>query len=221
VWRHPEWWCVAFSATAWVVLLGDTHAVMPGNDLLAEVGNWVLMLLAMMIPLTLGPIRRVSERSLWRRRHRAIAVFLLGYLSSWLLLGMTASVLLKRFTPIDQRDLPIATALALLAAAAWQLTGMKRWALASCHRTMAIAPDGWKAERDAFRYGALIARYCLLSCGPAMLVTLLAGHQIALLALTGAILIAERWAPRLDGRVTAAALLGLSALALAPGHWLV
>ena len=43
--------------------------------------GWALMLAAMMLPLLPSPVRHVRERSLARRRGRAIAWFLAGYVS--------------------------------------------------------------------------------------------------------------------------------------------
>lgn len=39
--------------------------------------HWLLMVVAMMFPFIIGPVRGTAIRSLWRRRHRAIASFLL------------------------------------------------------------------------------------------------------------------------------------------------
>ena len=88
-WRHPEWWTLAISAAAWLLILGTsevgnaTHgahgarvsAVAPNNPLV-DAGAWLIMIAAMMLPLCVATIRATADRSLWRRRHRAIACWL-------------------------------------------------------------------------------------------------------------------------------------------------
>src|SRR6476620_12211696 len=99
-WRHPEWWTLGLSALAWVSLLSDEPAkghhqhhyyhgasMLNVSMLLRELWLWVLMIVAMMLPLLVTPVRVVAARSLWRRRHRAIASFLVGYLATWLVVG--------------------------------------------------------------------------------------------------------------------------------------
>ena len=83
----------SLSARALVSGIGDQpllagHAGHPGHGHTLEgsspglastiarsLGRWMLMIVAMMVPLLIGPIRTTATRSLWRRRHRAIAAF--------------------------------------------------------------------------------------------------------------------------------------------------
>src|SRR3712207_529205 len=58
------------------IILGRGH----GQGMLGTVA----MVIAMMLPLTLANIRHVALNSLWRRRHRAISAFLVGYLAVWI-----------------------------------------------------------------------------------------------------------------------------------------
>ena len=48
---------------------------------------WLLMIGAMMVPLTTHPIRHVVHRSFRRRRHAVRAFFLMGYVAPWIALG--------------------------------------------------------------------------------------------------------------------------------------
>ena len=78
-WRRPEWWSLALCAAAWLLMVRrHWHGI----------SGWMLMTFAMMLPMVVDSIRATAERSLWRRRHRAIAAFLIGYLSLWIVIGV-------------------------------------------------------------------------------------------------------------------------------------
>ena len=123
------------------------------------------MAAAMMLPLVWGHAGLIAQRSLWHRRHRAIALFVATYLALWFVYGLVAVMVLRWNV-----------AVLLLVAAIWQVTPWKRLALAACHRTVPLAPVGWKADRDCIRYGGKVAGNCLLSCWALMLVCT-ANHQ--------------------------------------------
>jgi len=159
------------------------------------------MTFAMMLPMVVDSIRATAERSLWRRRHRAIAAFLIGYLSLWIVIG--ALVTLVR---IPSNAQPWLAAGAFAIAGAWQLTRAKRVALAGCHRTAPLAPSGWQADRDCIRYGWMIGARCIVSCWALMLACFVAGHAIAATAGLTAIGTVERYASRPDQRLLSAAL---------------
>src|SRR5947207_1798316 len=108
-WGHPEWWSLALSTIAWVVMVVPfntsgsglhyhDHAAMglvplsgTGSTYIATTLQWLIMVVAMMLPLVTGSIRIAAARSVWGRRHRAIAGFLFGYLGVWILAGVIIS----------------------------------------------------------------------------------------------------------------------------------
>jgi hypothetical protein len=227
-WRHPEWWVLSLSALAWLETLAlmstpggraGGSAAMAGMEMTWRAGTprasslgvttmsgWTLMIATMMLPLTIGPLRAVAERSLWRRRQRAIAEYLGGFIGVLLLagvalLGARATLLaLGWSTPAWTR--PVGLSLA----AAWQLTPYKRRALRACHRTAPLAPRGARAVRDCVRYGASGACSCLVSCGVAMAALTLGGASLmTMLPVTGVVL-AESYAIRPRALVSAGAL---------------
>ena len=60
-WRYPEWWSIVLSAAAWAVLVGrawpgsESHHLLVGLWAWAEhTGTWLLMVLAMMVPLVVS-----------------------------------------------------------------------------------------------------------------------------------------------------------------------
>jgi len=197
-WRYPEWWALALSAAAWASML-QKHA-----HHRAPMLQWIVMTAAMMVPMIAGSLRAAADRSLWRRRHRAIAVFLIGYLTCWLIVG-AALVLLR--APAR----PGFAVAALAIAGAWQLTRVKQLALAGCHFTVPLAPKGWRADRDCLAYGWLTGTRCVISCWAIMLACFATGHS--LIAMTGltAICAIERYTYRpsqllLGGTLIAAAI---------------
>lgn len=181
------------SAAAWTVML-QPHA----HHRLGAFTLWMLMTLAMMLPMVITPLRTTAERSLWRRRHRAMAGFLLGYLAPWIVIGIAISSI----------DIPyrFAPAIAFAVAGAWQLTRFHGKALMSCHRSMPLAPRGWRADRDCVRYGWWIGTRCVASCWALMLACVLSEHAlVAMIGLTSVGLI-ERYARKPDQRLLSAGL---------------
>src|SRR5918994_2925057 len=107
-WRYPEWWVVMAAVVAWMFMAGMSHphasdtGITPAGmshahtshthvshtGIILGRGQGTLeisaMVIAMMLPLTLTNVRHVALSSLWRRRHRAIAAFLVGYLAVWI-----------------------------------------------------------------------------------------------------------------------------------------
>jgi len=216
-WRYPEWWAVGLSVAAWGVLgarawVGQaahhplaTAAALPGRAVGAGVGAWaeltaawVLMALAMMVPLVVFALRVTAARSLWRRRDRAIGEFLLGYLGAWLAAGAgfaALDVILSLETWL--RPLPwLGGAIGFAVAALWQLAPARRRALQACHRTVPLAPHGWRADRDCVRFGWLTGGQCLLSCWPLMVACALVDHGLSAMLCAAAIGAAERYGVR-------------------------
>jgi predicted metal-binding membrane protein len=224
---HPEWWVLAMSAVAWYLILAPP--VFSGGEIcgvfaLTESGlvvggwagslyDWLVMVLAMMLPLILFPVRATAFGSLWRRRHWAIGTFLASYLAVWLAAGALGLFLLDRGREVSW-VIPngwIAAA-SLVALSGWQLTESKRRLAVACHQTRPLAPDGWKAQRDCLIFGASQGRYCVANCGALMLVAILSPwHQLMMIA-AAMLLLYERYRPRPRDRKIAVAL-GLLACA--------
>lgn len=208
LWRHPEWWSLGIAAAAWAVLVARAvldpmghHSAWPELT-----GTWLLMVLAMMVPLQRFSIRVTATRSLWRRRDRGIGGFLLGYLSPWLGIGACVAAL----EPLLGR-LPWLPVVGFAVAAAWQLTPVKARALRACHQSIPLAPHGWRADRDCFHFGWLTGTHCLLSCWALMLACVLAGHSLTAMLCASVVGVAERYVvqPRQHGR-TFSPLLGVA-----------
>lgn len=177
---------------------------------LGDVFWWMVMIVAMMIPMVVAPIRTVAACSLWVRRHRAIVGFLIGYITPWLAFGVIASIATFGMR-VQQLNPQLVAAIGFAVAVFWQVTPLKRRSLLVCHRTYPIAPNGWRADRDCWRYGWNVGSWCLISCWALMLGCMLAGHS--LVAMCGATVVGwtERTKPRPNQRILCI-IIGLLAL---------
>ena len=89
-------------------------------SLAAGLADWSLMVVAMMVPLVAASVRMVAARSLWRRRHRAVIIFLSSYVLVWSVVGWAALALVTLWLGSVASSVP--ATVALLLAAAWQTT---------------------------------------------------------------------------------------------------
>ena len=210
---HPEWWVYAVAGASAVVLVVGTlastdagaaaghvhaghHAMAPTADAQAPWaswpgawGHWVLMVGAMMLPVVAPQVRQVALRSVWSRRHRGAATFLLGYVVVWLILGAGLLTVLAAFGS-GQQPTPW-LAVALLAAAAWQVSGPRRRVLRRCASLRLGAATGPGADLDCARAGVRSGLRCAFTCGPLM-VAMALSHSLLLMGGVLAVLLSER-----------------------------
>jgi len=217
-WLNPQWWSIALCAAAWVLMLVEgfgqiAHGMHHHMSFAREVVAWLLMVAAMMIPLTMPSIRAAATGSLWARRHRAVAGFLGGFFGSWLLPGALAAAL--RGTAWAHSAL--AAGLIFAAAAVWQRTAIHWRAVMACHGIEPLAPRGWRADFDCLRFGAIIGGACVRSCWPLMLACALTGHSPIAMAGGMAVGIAERRYHRPRTRAMLAVTLALASYYAASG----
>ena len=214
VWRHPEWWSLAIAVLAAAVLVAihapafaiahgtsvSHHSSAPSPSLLAGAtfvfAQWLLMVVAMMVPLSVAAIRTTAARSLWRRRHRSIAAFLAGFVVPWAIAGVVISIGTAAWMPADARTAGAITAVTFAAAFLWQRSPAARRALMTCHGTRPLAPTGWAATRDAAAFGLSIGGHCVISCWVLMLGCAMSGHHPLVMLAAAAVGVVERTAPR-------------------------
>ncbi len=234
-WPRPEWWTLAISIGAWLLILSGagahpamehasvshdhhvTATTASGNILTAwpvQIFWWLVMVVAMMFPLLVDHVRNTAARSLWSRRHRAIGIFLTGYATSWLIFGAFASGAYLILNMQTWSPTPVMSALGFGLAILWQGIPLRRRSLLACHRTRPIAPTGWRADRDCLRYGWMVGGSCVVSCWALMLACLLSGHSVAAMIGVTAIVLFERTRVRPNQFFACAALLALAAVTL-------
>lgn len=229
VWHHPEWWLWLVSAVAWVMLIGnnvtllvssessvgghDHHIHSASSSILASVLagsiHWQLMVVAMTFPMLAPVVRGVAFRSLWRRRHRAIVAFLIGYLSTWTVIGFVVAGLLVIAPGLAGKWQAGLTVAAFALAFVWQFTRTKKRAMIKSHATMPLSPHGMKADRDCLIFGWRIGRTCNLNCWILMTACTLAAHSIIALAVCGYIGYSEKYSWRPNTKLTSLGIVGL------------
>jgi predicted metal-binding membrane protein len=188
----PERWLWSVAGSGWLALAvlpltaGHAHAH-------ASIGPHVgggLAMVAIMLPLVGPNVRYAAQRSPGRLR-RAVAIEIaaayalvwtaaaigLG-LATWALLAVAGSV--------------VAVALVTGLAAAWQFAPLKRRSLARCDRRLAPPLAPRRARGAARRFGVLLGRDCVLSCGPLMGLMAVTGHSVSVAAACLAIVWYER-----------------------------
>ena len=192
------------SAAGWPArLAGAWRAGLVTGRLGACVAMSFAMVVAMTPPLTIGQLRFVARRSFPWRRARAAGLWLVGYLGTWALVAAVMSLVLMVLAPPGRMGVGVAAALGL-AASLWQLTPLKRRALAACHRVHPFPAAGRGADAACLASGARIGVACVATCGPVMAAAMASPWPLPALAAAFALSLWERYARR--PRVAAGAL---------------
>ena len=219
-WYHPEWCVVALATTGWLSLLlaSTTEPAlvlgMPEVHTPAEaLEHSAVMAAAMMAPLVVAQVNHVAVFSVWRRRYRAAAEYLLGYLGIWtlagaaLMVGGSAAAELLGWRPTIVMGFIIATAAVA--------RPTRRRLVRQCWTTRPLAMGGWRADRDCVQLGALMAQRCIATSW-ALMLAVMVEHGLIMMAAATAVTLAERRGRLKPDKVVAATVaLGLTALALA------
>lgn len=244
-WHYPEWWVVMAAVVAWMFMAGMSHphashtgvtpagtshahashthashtGVTPGRGHSQGALGTVAMVIAMMLPLTLTNVRHVALSSLWRRRHRAIAAFLVGFLAVWIVVQSAIVGTWGLLTPLIGWE--TAAGVAILAAALWEVAPIKRQRLRRCHRTMPLAPHGWRADADCARYGVTTGFSCVTMCWALMVAAAAFSHSFLVMTVLFGVQMSGRYQQRPSPILAALAVLGvclLSFTTLLPHH---
>ncbi len=180
---HPERLASVLSAVSWAWILSHSARAQrftccqPHPSSSEEMSAWMLMVGAMMVPTTFLSLENISLRSYRARRLRAVAAYLLGYVSCWLALGV--AVVAARLLPVAHN--PRAAPLLCAIAACWYvLPRRERWHR-MCHRQIVLRPVGWDADWDALRQGAVNGAPCVAMCWPLMVACALTDHNLVMM----------------------------------------
>jgi predicted metal-binding membrane protein len=203
-WLVPFWMVIA---TAWLVLaFGGSLLALPAfcsangeralplavsfdlvlltNALPQLALGWLLMVIAMMLPLAGAPLRHVRERSFARRQARSMLLFVAGFVALWMVVGAilgTLGWLLEGLVPA-----PLSVGLSMATALVWQVSPAKQWCLNRCHQRPPLSAFGFAADADAVRFGMTNGAACAGTCWALMLPMLLIGQSqlAAMIAVT-------------------------------------
>lgn len=163
--RVSIWWCMPGMGSG--ASTGASVAVQVASSL----PMWLLMASAMMLPGALPAAQHVATNTFRRGRSRAVCVFIGMYLLIWVVFGVAAELLI---TGVGVAPGGALFAVVLAAAAAYELTTVKRWALNRCHRSRPLPPSGLRSVTGIARFAWIGASGCVASCWPSMLAMLAA-----------------------------------------------
>jgi predicted metal-binding membrane protein len=192
------------SALTWIVLLAEPgstvahcpvttsgamrlpasyQALLAMNPPGSLAAGWALMLVAMMSPVLIQPVRHIRISSFTHRRARSTVIFAAGYAAIWMAVGgvlLATELAVKLFAP--QSYLPAAGM--VLIALVWQFSPIKQRCLNRCHAHTELAAFGSAADFDALRFGMTHGIWCAGSCWALMLFPMLLprGHVVAMAA---------------------------------------
>src|SRR5215212_991862 len=218
-WRNPEWWVVMVAAVAWLFMAGVSHThashggITAGTDHVQHTLGVVAKVIAMMVPLTITNVRHVAQSSLWRRRNRAIAGFLVGYLAVWLVVQTIIVETWGLLAPLIGWG--TAGSVAMVAAALWEIAPLKRQRLRRCHRTVPLAPRGWRADADCARYGVSTGFSCVMMCWALMVAAAAFSHSFLVMSVLFGVQVSGRYKRRPSPVLAALAVVGACLLVLA------
>jgi hypothetical protein len=219
-WAHPRGWVVAAAAAAWAWMAAVPHQPMAhagqahhhAPDLASP--GWMMMavmVVAMMMPMSLVHVGDVAMRSPGRR-HRAAALFLLGYLLVWIAAQAVIAGAVRGIATVAGW-MP-AACMAAAAAAAWELAaGRRRWH-SGAHPARSFTGGGWRAYQHA-SYGAVTAIGCVRSCWALMAVCTVFAHSIPVMVVLFAVQMSGRHRLRRPHALVVAAVLAVCAWAIA------
>ena len=192
--RAPEVAISVFALVLAVPLFMHAHggdAKESGPHALAEEAA---MMAVMMMPLAGLSAGLVAQRSLRTRWVRSVGEHVLGFTAVWFGYGIVAALVVRLLNGVINRL--IVLALLLLAAAAWQLSSVRRRRVERCGRLRTAPPIGWRADVGTTLAGSRQAVTCVSTCWASMLAMVAAPHA-AIMGTVLAVSLSE-WAPGPD-----------------------
>ena len=174
------------------MMAAGQHSMHHHMSIRSLVEGSALMLMAMMVPLIGVPLRHVLDRSLARRRVRAVILFLAGYGLPWLVAGAVLMAAAARISAQASLGLTLGVVAAI---AVWQCSPAKQRCLNRCHARGPLAAFGVRADLDVLRFGLVHALWCIGACSGLMLLPMLLPHGFGHLAVMAAVtlwLLSER-----------------------------
>lgn len=213
--RRASWFLAALVVSAWGLLFAwqrSPYADLLGHEALADhhisftmhlalfLLSWLLMILAMMLPVNLPAI--LDARGGRAQSFSTTAAVVLGYITPWVLFGLLAFLgdsrlheLTEHGGPLERTSGFIAPAI-ILAVGIYQLTPFKHSFTERC-RLPENARIGGNAGRmaRAFPRGLRLGAVCMGSCWALMLLMFALGHhRLDWMLIIGGIVYIERWA---------------------------
>jgi predicted metal-binding membrane protein len=192
--------------------IGAAMAIMPQMiawepiDVALVFAMWSIMMVAMMLPsatptiLLFAALRRQAAHS---RALADVAVFVAGYVSTWTVLSLFASLMqwglleARLVSPMMVAASPALGGGLLFAAGVFELTPFKEACLSKCRNPAAFIASHWrKGTRGAFTMGVRNGLYCVGCCWLLMLLLFVLGvMNLIWIALLSAFVLVEKILP--------------------------
>ena len=168
-------------------------------------GMWVVMMVAMMMPCVVPTLLRYRQAIAGKgETHLGWLTVLVGggYFFVWTLFGIIISPVgvglaeLEMQQPALSRAVPIAAAVVVLIAGAFQFTRWKACYLACCREAPGRGSHLLAAAGTAWRYGLHLGLHCCYCCAGLMTILLVLGvMDLRTMAVVAVAITAERLAP--------------------------
>jgi predicted metal-binding membrane protein len=215
-----------WALSSWAPLL--SHGDAPGvTGALTLAAGWLLMILAMMLPLSVRLLTSVG-RLVGRRadRSRLVVMAAVGVALPWLVVGQAlqlGDLLLHALVDETARTSAIVLGTTFALAGALQFSDLKHRCLTRCRSPFGFVARYWHGPRpgwEALHLGAAYGWSCIGCCVGLMVVCFALGMAsvVAMLAFS-TLMAVERWAPAgpTIARVAGGALVAMGALVIALG----
>jgi len=143
--------------------------------------GWYLMVLAMMLPKLIVPIRHIHSRSLKRNRISSIFLFVLGYSIIWFVVGYILNLIMIFFYS-NSHQFYLLVIIGLISLI-YQFSPLKQYFLNLGHNHRSIKPMGLGSFKDVFNFGVEHGIYCVGAGWAIMWFPMLLpiGHNIAMI----------------------------------------
>jgi predicted metal-binding membrane protein len=146
------------------------------NWALSSALGWLVMLGAMMLPLTLPTLAHVWRSSLARRRRRALVLCLSAYLAAWLLSGLVIESLVMLLSSAWSTSSMALWMAVVAGVGVWQCSPLKQHCLNRCHSHRPLSAFGLRADVDVAMLGLAHGTWCVGSCWALMAAAALLPH---------------------------------------------
>jgi len=195
------------AALAWILTIGQSGAAAMGMDmglgsLQSFATTWLVMMAAMMLPTALPLVYEFAHNAEGRRGWQvATAALGVAYLSVWLVFGLVCYAV-YRAVNMPWPDQRLIGALALVLAALYALTPIKRASEARCRELCALHdPLPFNLLRSAWVAGVRYGLSCLGCTAGLMVAAVIIGMtSLGWMVIISGLILVYKLAPPLEGR---------------------
>lgn len=155
------------------------------NPFSSQLMGWGIMVLAMMLPKLILPIKYIYVQSLKRNRFKLSILFVLGYLTTWMVAGIFLTFIILCCTTWFPNSYLPAMVFGLIALV-YQCSPIKQRFLNLGHDHWILPAFGFEAFRKVFLFGIMHGVWCVGSGWALMIFPMLltVGHNLAMMIVT-------------------------------------